>query len=232
MPKPADRTARTSNPTQVVATSLPVVACPTTHGITPAPAPRSLPSTLGVSVPEDLASRLSVYADEDGVMDVVSPAGWDCSASFGADGSGGLAIFPAGEVSPSSSLPPGSTAEAIVASQNGGCQGCAAYQACPFFAAAVPNSPTQCKETPPAGESVTKLAPNVVGFEDPPGLAGDADPSGGAYPANSVMTYTNGAAGSSGDQWSSWFETCMLSSSQRALCTAVLSDFVSRYRNR
>jgi hypothetical protein len=61
--------------------------------------------------------------------------------------------------------------------------------------------------------------------------AGDADPSGDAYPANAVLTYTNDPAESTGNFWSSWFETCTLPYSQQALCTAVLNDFASRYKD-
>lgn len=229
---PATTTSAASNPTAAVTASLPVVACPTSYALDPAPAPKNLPSTLSVSVPGDLASQVSVYADEAGVMDVVGPSGWSCSASFGADGSGGVTVTPQGEALPDgSSLASGSDDEAIVATQNGGCQGCASYQACPFFAAAVQNNPSSCNSTPPSGEEVTQLGSNIVGFEDPPGLAGDADPSGGAYPANAVMTYTDDPAGSTGKIWSSWFETCTLPYSQQTLCTAVLNDFAARYKD-
>jgi serine/threonine protein kinase len=225
-------TTALTNPSADISTSLPVVACPTSYGIEPAPASKNLPSTLTVSVPADLESQLSVYGDEAGIMDLIAPSGWDCTASFGADGSGGESIIPPGEILPQgNSLPAGSEVEAIVGSQNGGCQGCADSQACPFFATAAENDPSNCTDTsPPSGEEVTQLASNIVGFEDPPGLAGNAVPSGGAYPANAVMTYTQDPAGSTGNFTSSWFETCTLPYSQQALCTAVLNDFASRYK--
>jgi len=221
------------SPTQTVSTSLPVVACPTSYAITPTPAAKVQPSTLNVSVPRDLVSQLSVYADEAGVMDVLGPSGWNCTASFGADGSGGVTVVPVGEVLPqeSTSLPSGSTDEAILATQNGGCQGCASDQACPFFAAAAQANPSPCNSSPPSEESVDDLASNVVAFADPPNFAGDADPSGGEYPANAVMTYTQNPQGSVGNVVDSWFETCTLPDSQQALCTAVLNDFVARYKN-
>ena len=89
-------------------------------------------------MPQDLESQVSVYADEAGIMDVLAPTGWECTASLGADGSVRRKRYPPGEVLPdySNGLPAGSTDEAIVATQNGGCQGCADEQACPFFAAA------------------------------------------------------------------------------------------------
>ena len=95
-------------------------------------------------------------------------------------------MVPTGEVLPQGNyaLPAGSQDEAILATQNGGCQGCADYQACPFFTAAQSDPGNCTSTTPPAGEDVTQLASNIVGFEDPPGLAGNAHPSGGEYPAN------------------------------------------------
>lgn len=230
---PSTTTTSAVSPTRAVSASLPVVDCPTSYGIPQTPAPKNLPSALQVSVPSDLASQLSVYADEAGVMEVLAPTGWNCTASFGADGSSEMAVTPSGYVLPqSNSLPSGSQLEAIVGTQNGGCQGCADSQACPFFAAAAQYDPGTCSSTsPPSEEQVTPLASNLVAFLDPPNFAGDANPSGGEYPANAVMTYTHDPAGSSGDFWSSWLETCTLPYSQQALCTAVLNDFASRYKD-
>jgi len=185
----------------------------------PAPAAKNLPSTLAVNVPADLVSQLSVYADEAGIMELIAPSGWDCTASLGADGSSVESVTPTGEVfTQNEALTSGSQEEAIVGTQNGGCQGCAAGQACPFFANANDVDPGSCTNTtPPSGEEVTQLASNIVGFEDPPGLAGDADPSGGAYPANAVVTLTQDPAGSTGNYWSSYLETCTLPYSQQTL---------------
>jgi len=228
----ATSTTAASNPAADVSTSLPVVACPTSYAVEPAPAAKNLPSTLTINVPADLASQLTVYADEAGVMELIAPTGWDCTASFGADGSSVESLTPTGEVfTQNEALPSGSDEEAIVGTQNGGCQGCADYQACPFFAAAQSDTGNCTNTSPPSGEEVTQLASNIVAFEDPPGLAGDADPSGGEYPANAVMTYTRDPAGSTGNFLSSWFETCTLPYSQQMLCTAVLNDFASRYKD-
>lgn len=103
---------------------------------------------------------------------------------------------------------------------------------CPFFADANQADPGSCINTsPPAEEQTTQLASNIVGFEDPPNFAGDANPSGVEYPTNAVVTFTQDPAGSSGIYWSSWLETCTLRYSQQRLCTAVLNDFASRYKD-
>jgi hypothetical protein len=226
-------TAVVQNPTAAVTVSLPVVACPTSYGQEPAPVAQPLPNTLSASVPKDLADQLSVYADEAGIMDVLAPTGWNCTADIGVDGSGGVSVTPTGEVLPDSSngLPFGSTDEAIVATQNGACQGCADYQACPYFSAAAQALGSPCPSTAPADESVVSLSPTVVSFSDPPNTAGGGDPSGGEYPANAVMTFVTDPPGSTGNTVTSWLETCTLPYSQQALCTAVLNDFVARYKN-
>ena len=226
-------TVGNQNPTADVVASLPVVACPTSYGVQPAPAAKSVPSTLGATVPQDLESQLSVYADEAGIMDVLAPTGWDCTASVGADGSSLVSVTPNGEVLPdnSTSLPAGSTDEAIVGTQNGGCQGCANSQACPYFTAAAQALGSPCTSTQPSDESIVPISSTVVSFSDPPNTAGGGDPSGGEYPANAVMTYVIGPPGSNANYVTSWLETCTLPYSQQALCTAVLNDFVSRYKN-
>jgi hypothetical protein len=188
---------------------------------------------MSVSVPEDLANQLSVYADEAGIMDVLAPTGWDCTASVGADGSSEESVTPTGEVLPnnSDSLPAGSTDEAVVGTQNGGCQGCADYQACPYFSAAAQDLGSPCTSTPPSTESIVPISSRVVSFSDPPNTVGGGNPSGGEYPANAVMTYVMDPPGSEGNYVTSWLETCTLPYSQHALCTAVLNDFVARYKN-
>ncbi len=222
-----------TDPTADITASLPVVACPTSYAVNLPPVSTHLPSTVRASVPADLASQFSVYADEAGDMGLLAPRGWDCSARFGADGSSEESITPIGEVLPRNpSLPSDSNVKAIVGTQSGGCEGCAASQACPFFSTADQADPIDCtNSTPPSREGVTRLASNIVGFEDPAGFAGDANPSGGHYPANAVMTYTHDPGGSSADFWSSWLETCTLPDSQHRLCTAVLDDFASRYKD-
>jgi serine/threonine protein kinase len=232
-PTTTTTTAANQNPTETVVASLPVVACPTSYGVEPAPAPKSLPSALNATIPKDLANQLSVYADEAGLMDVLAPKDWDCTASFGADGSSLETVTPTGVVLPddSNSLPAGSTDEAVVSTQNGGCQGCADYQACPYFSAAAQDLGSPCTTTPPSTESIVPISATVVSFSDPPDTTGGGNPSGGEYPANAVMTYVTDPPGSDGHYVTSWLETCTLPYGQQALCTAVLNDFVARYKN-
>lgn len=160
-------------------------------------------------------------------MELLGPKGWACSANFGADGSGGVQVYPVGQVLAQNPLATGSTEEAIVGSQTSACVGCAEGQGCALFATAaadyMSNYQMACPTTKPAEESVETISDGVVGFYDPPGVAGDGNPSGGAYPANGVMTYH------SGNNNGSWIDTCTLPDNEQALCTAVLNNFVAAY---
>ena len=143
------------------------------------------------------------------------------------DGSGGVTVFPNGETVPSGPLPSSSMVEAITASQTSACLECREGRACPLFSTPAADYEQDyqisCPETKPAAESSESIEDGVVGFLDPPGVAGDGSPSGGEYPANGVMTYH------SGNENGSWLDTCTLPYSQQALCTAVLNNFAIAY---
>ena len=205
--------------TQLVTASLPVVSCPTSLGI-PRPAV-ALPRSRPVAVPQALAADLSVYADNQGVMELLGPKGWSCTAAIGADGSGGVTVYPTG-AGPSSPV-------AIVGSETSACVGCTLAQACPLFSSAVKalrSDLGQACPAHPAAETVASIAAGIVSFEDPPGVKGDGRPSGGQYPANGVMTYHPSS------QDGSWQETCTLPANEKDICTAVLNTFVSWYGQR
>jgi hypothetical protein len=220
-------TATSQNPTALISAALPVVACPTSYAISPPPTSASLPSSMTESVPEDLKSQLSVFADETGNTKLLGPSGWTCNANYGADGSGGVTITPTGEaLPPSGQISGDSTVEAIVFSETSACVSCREVLACPLFATAAADYQQDYQMTciaKPEAESSEPIEDGVVGFLDPPGVAGDAYPSGGEYPANGVMTYH------SGDDNGSWLDTCTLPYSQQALCTAVLNNFATTY---
>ena len=78
---------------------------------------------------------------------------------------------------------------------------------------------------PHPGESVDPIGDGIVGFLDPPGVKGSGAGSGGAYPANGVVTYHPTSSGF----LPSYIESCTLPDAQHLLCTAVLDDFVSAY---
>ena len=218
-------TAPAGNTTSV-SVSLPVVICPTSFA-TPPSNPPSIPKLMTVTVPNDLANQLYVYTDQDSIMALVAPSGWVCHADYKTDGSGGVSVYPASEALPSSPLPPGATTRAIVASQTGGCAGCAVLQACPLFATAATAYQSvfskPCPTARPSSEAVAPISASTVSFSDPPGTSGNGIPSGGAYPAHGVMTYHPQPNASS------WLDTCTLPSSDQPICTVVLNRFIASY---
>ncbi len=217
----------------MVTASLPVVVCETTTG---APTTTtSLPGSVPVSVPASDAQQgnLAVYTDETGRLMLVGPTvGWTCNGSFGADGSGQLALAPVGTVVPATGttwhLPTSSTTQAIVASESGGSTVQGAALACPLFSAA--QAATQqdlgqgCSVSSPSQERVVRTSSVEVGFEDPPGVAGVGYPSGGQNPANGIMLYQPKPT-----EATAYRATCTLALAQHDLCTAVLNHFVATF---
>ena len=198
-----------------------LVVCPTTFGVSFGK-PAAFPALTTLAITTPLARSLAAYTDTQGLMTVVGPRGWRCSASYGADGSGGVTVTPRG------SHP--SEQEGIVGGETSACYSCRVGQACPLFpdaARALRAAYRQpCPSHRPARESVDRLSSTVVAFEDPPYVKGDGALSGGPYPANGVMTYIPG------NDDGSWIETCTLPDNVHSTCTAILNDFLARYRSR
>jgi hypothetical protein len=220
-------TSQTSNhPSGLVSANLPLSSCTTTYGIS-GTKPARLPNYVREMIPRGDIGKLKVFADGQGVMELVGPRQWGCDASIGADGSSSLFIGPIGSNNYSGKLASSSTVEQISGSQTSACVSCGLEQACPLFAAAAQENRSDyqqgCLTSAPASESITQLTKSVVEFTDPPGVHGDGNPSGGAYAARGAMTF------SSGQLVTSWMETCLLPPSQQSLCTATLDDFVSAY---
>ncbi len=215
-----------------VTVSLPVVTCPTSLGVVSPPV--SLPASRPVAVPRALATQLAIYADNQGIMELVGPKGWRCTASFGADGRGGIVAYPSGERVPQRwaggwPLARTSADAAIVGLESSACYSCTLVQACRLFAvaaAALRSAFGTACPARPAAETVMPIGAGIVAFEDPPGVRGDGLPSGGRYPADGVLTYHP-----SSDE-GSWLETCTLPGSQKDYCTAVLNTFVAWYAKR
>ncbi len=217
----------------MVTASLPVVVCQTTTG---APTTTtSLPGSVSVSVPVSDAQQgnLAVYTDETGRLMLVGPTvGWTCNGSFGADGSGLLALAPVGTAVPaagtSGHLPLSSTTQAIVALESGGSTVQGAALACPLFSAAQATTQQDlgkgCAVSSPSQERVVKTSSVEVRFEDPPGVAGVGFPSGGQNPANGIMLYQPKPTEATAYQ-----ATCALAVAQQDLCTAVLNHFAATF---
>jgi hypothetical protein len=194
--------------------------------------PVNLPSTIPAKIPAADTTKLAFYSDNEGLIKVLAPIGWSCNATITASGASWVDVSPAAQtVLGSGVLPAGSTAQEITASQSSACVGCRETLACPLFVAAANAYQSTfgqaCPSSRPSSEVVTNVNEHLVEFTDPPNLHGDADPSGGAYPALGVMTYY-------GDQNTdgSWKETCVLPPTSTAMCTAIIANFESNYAKR
>ncbi len=187
-----------------------------------------------VTVPRALAAELAVYADDQGVMELVGPKGWSCVASYGADGRGGVVVYSPRQPVPRFwaagwPLARTSTETAIAGLESSACYSCTLAQACRLFAAAAAawrSAFGRACPARPAAETVARIGAGIVAFDDPPGVAGDGLPSGGQYPADGVMTYHPGAPDGS------WQETCTLPGSDESECAAILNTFRSWYGKR
>jgi hypothetical protein len=205
--------------------SLTLWKCPTSLGIT-GEAPANLTTPVAVMVPPGYsADQFAVYSDSQGIMELLAPANWDCHAAVGADGSSIIEIYPPSQRGTSNSaLAGGSAVQEVRGDQTSASPFDAAAQACRLFPSAYNALDGEsCTMTSPAQEEATNDTPHIIEFTDPPGVAGDADPSGGANTSSGVMTYySNNEAGS-------WTETCVLAPSQSSLCSAILASFIASY---
>jgi hypothetical protein len=226
---PATGSSASAGPVTV---SLPVVSCPTTLGYSSSGQKVTVPTSRQVSVPSAVAGQLAVYTDSLARMELVAPKGWSCTAVYGADGSGGVVVYPHGVTVPSNwaagwRLTATSAVSAVLGVETSACYSCALGQACRLFPAAASTLQSflghnGCQARP-AAETVSQIGAGIMGFADPPGTSGDGMPAGGADPANGVMTYYPRAADGS------WLETCTLPGTDTAECTAILNNFVSWY---
>jgi hypothetical protein len=180
---------------------------------------------MQVAVPKDLASQLAVYSDQLGDMKLVAPQGWICSANYGADGGGGVSVYPTGEdLSTATAISPSD--EYIDGSETSACVGCMEVQACPLFAPAAADYERDYQMTcqaPPSTESVVPLSAGVVAFSVPVGTTGTGASTASDYPTNGVMTYY------SGNDNGSWVDSCALPASEHAICTVALNRFIDWY---
>jgi hypothetical protein len=102
------------------------------------------------------------------------------------------------------------------------CSSCQAELACPFLRSLAASLEFPCTSGIPAGEEVIELRYDLIAFEDPPGIAGSRDPSGGRDPAN-------GGVGWAGISRGAVRATCTLPARQHRFCTTVLNDAIARY---
>ena len=224
---------------QSTAVAVPVVVCPTGYGSSPPPTAK-LASAITETIPDALVGKVAIFVDPGGVMKLLGPRNWSCVGGYGADGVGGIWLYPFGVSAPSVieviqaceyDAPGcnllGSNYQAFIGHETSACQGCALSQACELFPAAAhanniayPQAPCPPK---PAGETSRVLGATEVEFVDSPGVKGNGVPSGGDYLATGVMTYVpHSPAGS-------WMETCTVPAALEMICNASLNLFALSY---
>jgi len=189
--------------TDADAASVRVVRCRTSYGISQPT--RSLPRVVGSRLSAAQAAHMAFYGNNE--LLVLAPASWSCSGQIGADGSAAMRITHG--------------PDAVGVQAVGHSSGVGASEACGLFADA--RSEIPCLARPPRRERVVRLSRTAVAFEDPPGVHGTGEPSGGPLPANGVMLYDPSPA-------SGFFyqETCVLPTSRRSTCTTLLNGALAR----
>jgi hypothetical protein len=220
----------TINTNKLVSVALPLNVCKTFVGGS-SDTPANMPAKVRVDLSSGNSTKLAFYSDNEGLIEVMAPTGWNCSALISADGSSSIQVAPLGQANISDESLKGLKAEVITASQTSACVGCRESLACPLFVSAANDYQRafqkSCPTTKPPSETETRITGNVVEFSDPPGVAGDGSPSGGAYPALGAMTYFDDLSGDG-----SWTETCVLPPKDSSMCKAVIANFVHRYEKR
>ena len=180
-------------PEPALTVRIPEVGCPTRFGLPDATMP-PLPATMTATLTSDVAALVTFYGN--GTLTLIGPKDWHCAAAVGADGSATMAITPPGQAPASGSPSPDD--QAVTASTGGGCVGCIASMACGLFPEAwnlFAQPGLSCPATPPNRERVTRPRPRSAVFEDPPGVAGTGEPSGGRYRALGFLVFDPGTAG-------------------------------------
>lgn len=109
---------------------VPVVACPSEYGAGPPTGLPILPKAMGLGLPAAAAGKLSFYTDHTRTLaPVLAPRGWACNVLIGADGSGGVNIYPHGRPQPG----PTSGKPLVSALSYGACQGCIWGAVCAYI---------------------------------------------------------------------------------------------------
>jgi hypothetical protein len=212
------------------AVRLKVVTCPTVYGL-----PRNqykipaVRSSLSASVTAPLAGRVSFYSN--GWLSVLAPRGWHCAGVVAATGALDLDVLPPGSTDrvvifrlrgPGGFSRPGLPSQdmAVTARIPSPDTGEVPGTACAFFPETIRLWGNSCWLLP-SQEHVDRLSADAVAFEDPAYVFGSGDPSGGRYPANGLVMYSDLKAAQ---------ETCTLPQTEHSVCTAILDDFLARDR--
>lgn len=215
---PAESVLAAPTPEAADTVSIAVESCPTSYGLpdeTLPPIGASMTATLTPAV----ASQVRYYSNGD--LTVLGPRGWQCEAAVGADGSAWMQVTPPGQAAASGS--PSPDFQAVTASSGGGCLGCVVLMACGLFPESLKLFDSLgCDARSPPDERVTRPMPRTVVFEDPPGVHGTGDPSGGRYRAIGFLIFDDGSEAGAAGLPSALKVTCTLPDDLAPICDEVI----------
>jgi hypothetical protein len=213
----------TTTATQPTTTVLPVVDCPTSYadGNNSHPFVASrLPAATGLP-------GLSFYSN--GLLTVLGPRGWTCSALVAGDGGQVLDVYLSGTGQSNlatAQITPGTEAIQLDGDYTG--HGPGAFLVCSLFpnsaAAHFYDGDPPCPAAP-ANELDTQLTPDIVTFVDPAGVKGTGAGSGGSLTSLGAVVYPQVHSAASVNVA---VLSCTLPATLAAVCHAIQADFLVR----
>jgi hypothetical protein len=180
-----------------------------------------VPARVAVRSPAG-SPALRAYAASNGVF-LPAPPRWECTASYGVDGTEEIAAAPHGSIVGGGTYDPHlrKGRPSVQATLIPACQGCIAEAICSFFPAAsvvkAYESTLTCEEER-AGELRERISPSAVLFYDPPGVAGFTGQSGGPLPSVGVISYKR--------ETGARVLSCTVPASQESACAAAIVAFL------
>ena len=189
-------------------------------------------------MPRGTSGSYEAYSLNSGALTILAPTGWTCEGFVSTDGGSELAVIPNSEPFNASSygepsLSGSADPQAVTAASTGGCQGCAYGATCAYLPTLANSVWSDLAQSPgcgsgiPAGETAGTFGSNVAYFEDPAGVTGAGNPSGGQNPANGVVILQPPGADVDGN---SFIGTCTLPDPEHSRCQTILNDFAKRYQ--
>jgi hypothetical protein len=192
---------------------VPTVSCHTSYGVR-GPYPK-IPARIAVRDNPKSVRGLVAYSDP--YAHIVGPAGMQCSALSGADGSQNITVWPKGQREPRAH----SDGEGLNLEEVPACVGCMYSLVCPLDKSLAnkiyPGYPVACAAAPKK-EQIERRG-DLLLFIDPPGVAGDAFPSGGQHTAYGAVGWTR--------RKGAFEASCTLPGNKKSICTVRLNDAIT-----
>jgi hypothetical protein len=200
--KPSSPVGTTTPRLATMVVELPVVRCAATSGARPFPGGN--PDHEAIRLPAAAAGRVWLYSN--GIVTVMAPAHWICSASVAADGSMSMFVVPAGSVT--STNPNLDYTGVFVSADNTG-HGFGEALVCGYFPRSAAALVGQLCDHPAPGTKTKQLTADVVRFTHGPTSGLVIYPNAGNATASVTVAKISCDAG--------------------PLCAAILGDALTRF---